>query len=114
MAAHCRRREAGEIRRPGSTCRPWSRLCHRRDDLSAARNHGAEHRLLYDWRGTVHRSVRYGASDARGDGSRADAVQGRLMIIGIGSDLIDITRVAKVIERHGDRFLDRIFTEAER
>ena len=36
------------------------------------------------------------------------------MIIGIGSDLIDITRVAKVIERHGDRFLDRIFTEAER
>jgi len=30
------------------------------------------------------------------------------------SDLIDIRRVAKVIERHGDRFLDRIFTEAER
>ena len=38
----------------------------------------------------------------------------RGMIIGIGSDLIDITRVAKVIERHGDRFLDRIFTDAER
>ena len=36
------------------------------------------------------------------------------MIIGIGSDLIDITRVAAVIERHGDRFLDRIFTDAER
>src|SRR6201985_2479653 len=36
------------------------------------------------------------------------------MIIGIGSDLIDIRRVAKVIERHGDRFLLRIFTEAER
>ena len=36
------------------------------------------------------------------------------MIIGIGSDLIDIRRVAKVIERHGDRFLDRIFTAAER
>jgi holo-[acyl-carrier protein] synthase len=36
------------------------------------------------------------------------------MIIGIGSDLIDIRRIAKVIERHGDRFLDRIFTEAER
>jgi holo-[acyl-carrier protein] synthase len=36
------------------------------------------------------------------------------MIIGIGSDLIDITRVAKVMERHGDRFLDRVFTEAER
>jgi holo-[acyl-carrier protein] synthase len=36
------------------------------------------------------------------------------MIIGIGSDLIDIRRVAKVMERHGDRFLDRIFTEVER
>ena len=36
------------------------------------------------------------------------------MIIGIGSDLIDIRRVAKVIERHGDRFIHRIFTEAER
>jgi holo-[acyl-carrier protein] synthase len=36
------------------------------------------------------------------------------MIIGIGSDLIDIRRVAGVIERHGDRFLNRIFTDAER
>jgi holo-[acyl-carrier protein] synthase len=36
------------------------------------------------------------------------------MIIGIGSDLIDITRVAKVIDRHGERFLARIFTDAER
>jgi holo-[acyl-carrier protein] synthase len=36
------------------------------------------------------------------------------MIIGIGSDLIDIRRIEKVIERHGERFLDRIFTEAER
>jgi holo-[acyl-carrier protein] synthase len=36
------------------------------------------------------------------------------MIIGIGSDLIDARRIAKVIERHGDRFLDRIFTAAER
>jgi holo-[acyl-carrier protein] synthase len=36
------------------------------------------------------------------------------MIIGIGNDMIDIRRVARVIERHGERFLDRIFTEAER
>ena len=36
------------------------------------------------------------------------------MIIGIGTDLIDIRRVEKVIERHGERFLDRIFTDAER
>ena len=36
------------------------------------------------------------------------------MILGIGSDLIDIRRIEKTIERHGDRFLDRIFTETER
>jgi holo-[acyl-carrier protein] synthase len=36
------------------------------------------------------------------------------MIVGIGSDLIDIRRIAKVIERHGERFLERIFTDAER
>ena len=36
------------------------------------------------------------------------------MIIGIGSDLIDIPRIERAIGRHGDRFLDRIFTEVER
>ena len=36
------------------------------------------------------------------------------MIIGIGSDLIDIRRIEKAIERHGERFLDRIYTESER
>src|ERR1700755_1388032 len=36
------------------------------------------------------------------------------MIIGIGSDLIDITRVAAVIARHANRLLNRIFTDAER
>ena len=36
------------------------------------------------------------------------------MILGVGSDLIDIRRIEKTIERFGDRFLDRIFTETER
>jgi holo-[acyl-carrier protein] synthase len=36
------------------------------------------------------------------------------MIIGLGSDITDVRRVAKVIERHGDRFLARVFTETER
>jgi holo-[acyl-carrier protein] synthase len=36
------------------------------------------------------------------------------MILGLGSDLIDIRRIEQVIERFGDRFLDRIFTDAER
>jgi len=36
------------------------------------------------------------------------------MILGIGSDITDVRRIAKVIDRHGDRFLDRIFTAIER
>jgi len=36
------------------------------------------------------------------------------MIIGIGSDVTDIRRIEKVIGRHGERFLVRIFTETER
>lgn len=35
------------------------------------------------------------------------------MIVGIGTDLVDIRRIAKAIERHGDRFLQRVFTETE-
>lgn len=36
------------------------------------------------------------------------------MIIGIGSDLIDIRRVEKSIERFGERFTNRCFTDVER
>ena len=36
------------------------------------------------------------------------------MIIGLGSDILDIRRIEKVIERHGERFLDRVFTPVER
>jgi holo-[acyl-carrier protein] synthase len=36
------------------------------------------------------------------------------MIIGLGSDIMDIRRIEAVISRHGDRFLDRIFTPVER
>jgi holo-[acyl-carrier protein] synthase len=36
------------------------------------------------------------------------------MIIGIGSDITDVRRIAKVIDRHGQRFIDRVFTPVER
>ncbi|MGF1562878.1 MAG: holo-ACP synthase [Geminicoccaceae bacterium] len=36
------------------------------------------------------------------------------MIIGIGSDLIDIRRVERTLERFGERFTQRCFTEIER
>ena len=35
------------------------------------------------------------------------------MIIGLGSDLIDIRRIERSLERHGQRFADRIFTRIE-
>ena len=36
------------------------------------------------------------------------------MIIGLGNDIVDIRRIEKVLARHGDRFVQRVFTEAER
>ncbi len=36
------------------------------------------------------------------------------MILGIGNDIIDIRRIAESIERWGDRFLLRVFTDVER
>jgi holo-[acyl-carrier protein] synthase len=35
------------------------------------------------------------------------------MIVGIGSDLIDIRRIERTLERHGERFRARVFTEIE-
>lgn len=36
------------------------------------------------------------------------------MIVGIGSDLCNIDRIAASVDRFGDRFLNRVFTDAER
>jgi holo-[acyl-carrier protein] synthase len=36
------------------------------------------------------------------------------MIIGLGSDLVDVRRIARSIERYGERFLTRIYTPVER
>jgi len=36
------------------------------------------------------------------------------MILGLGSDVVDIRRIQEVLDRHGERFLARIFTEEER
>jgi holo-[acyl-carrier protein] synthase len=35
------------------------------------------------------------------------------MIIGLGSDLIDIRRMEKMLERYGQKFIERIFTDVE-
>jgi holo-[acyl-carrier protein] synthase len=36
------------------------------------------------------------------------------MIVGLGSDLIDIRRVERTLEKYGERFTHRVFTEIER
>jgi holo-[acyl-carrier protein] synthase len=36
------------------------------------------------------------------------------MILGLGSDLVDITRVERTLARFGERFITRVFTETER
>ena len=35
------------------------------------------------------------------------------MIVGVGVDMVDSRRIAKSIDRFGDRFINRIFTDAE-
>ena len=36
------------------------------------------------------------------------------MILGIGSDLCNIERIQASVDRFGDRFLNRVFTDVER
>ncbi|HWK33794.1 MAG TPA: holo-ACP synthase [Hyphomicrobium sp.] len=36
------------------------------------------------------------------------------MILGVGNDLIDIRRIEKTLDRYGERFIARIFTDLER
>jgi holo-[acyl-carrier protein] synthase len=36
------------------------------------------------------------------------------MILGIGSDIVDVRRIERAVTRHGERFLLRIFTDVER
>ena len=46
--------------------------------------------------------------------SAVPELRGRTMIIGIGNDLIDIRRIEHTLERFGERFVARVFTDAER
>lgn len=35
------------------------------------------------------------------------------MIIGLGTDIVEIVRIGEMIDRHGESFLNRIYTEEE-
>ena len=36
-----------------------------------------------------------------------------MVIVGLGTDIIEVTRIGEMIERHGELFLQRVFTEQE-
>jgi holo-[acyl-carrier protein] synthase len=49
----------------------------------------------------------------RGEG-RVPRRGGAQVIVGLGVDIVDVARIRALAERHGDRFLERIFTAGER
>ena len=67
-----------------------------------------------DRRGDFRRPRRDGGAHARGDGGGPGRAGRRAMIVGIGSDLCDIRRIEATLERFGERFVARCFTEIER
>jgi holo-[acyl-carrier protein] synthase len=36
------------------------------------------------------------------------------MILGLGTDIVEVRRIREMLERHADAFLERIYTDAER
>lgn len=53
-------------------------------------------------------------SGLSGDGGSLRRVGAPPVIIGLGSDICDIRRIEAVMERYGEKFLHRVFTETER
>ena len=44
--------------------------------------------------------------------SLEESVLGRV-VLGVGTDLVEVARIRSALERHGDRFLHRLYTEEE-
>ena len=97
-------------RRSGLECHAGHGLTY--DNVGAGRRHSHHRRAQYrpfpDRRGDLRRARRRHPADARADG------RGARMILGLGSDLIDIRRIEKTHRALRRRFLDRIFTAIER
>ncbi len=112
-AAHQAGGGPGKAARARGPCRARTRPADSRNHRGLPGDRRVEHRPFSHRRRDLRRHHRGRAGDARRDGSRRRR-EGNDMIIGIGSDITDIRRIEKVIERHGERFLSRIFTETER
>ena len=101
--------------RLGLECHAGHGLCVRRcrprgGDRPGAR---AQYRPLPRRRGDLCRAR---AGDPRNAPYHGCGARGRSrgVIVGVGNDLVDIRRIEKSLDRFGDRFIQRIFTEIER
>ncbi len=95
-------------------CRPRARLTTRSEPVAAIPTivelnigHFLIGEAIFTGLETAIRRMRALMDRAR---ARARGERPAGMILGIGSDLIDIRRIEKTLERFGERFLDRIFT----
>jgi holo-[acyl-carrier-protein] synthase len=70
-------------------------------------------RPLSDRRGDFCRPRRDCEDDARRNGGGPRAGGASPMIVGVGSDLCDVRRIEHTLDRFGQRFIDRCFTEIE-
>src|ERR1700751_3726550 len=97
-------------------CRPWARLRDRRRDRRGPDHRRAEHRPFPDRRSDLRRARQCDPPHARIDGAgpHERARRQDRVIIGIGSDLSDIRRIERTLERYGEKFIARIFTDEER
>src|SRR5262249_47715562 len=108
VAAHSPWCPTGPAPRTRSSCRARPRFRHSRGDYRITRDRRTQHWSFLGRRGSVSRPCRGRQNDASRDRP------GARMILGVGSDLIDVRRIERTIERHGERFLTRIFTATER
>ncbi len=85
--------------RPRSSCRPRPGLWDGGDDCRIGGDCRTQYRPFPDRRSCIRRAPRFRADDANGHGARPDAgrfSEGHIMILGIGSDLVDVRRIARV------------------
>lgn len=45
--------------------------------------------------------------------TRSSSVRGFSVIVGVGTDIVEIVRIGRMVERHGEHFLQRVFTTDE-
>jgi holo-[acyl-carrier-protein] synthase len=95
-------------------------LQHRRRRRPRSRDRRAQHRPLPGGRGHLRRARPGDHAHACPDGrcpcelAAGRAGKGCAMILGLGNDIIDIRRIEQTLERYGERFLNRVFTDTER